>query len=78
MSAGGPGSFLGTFDTDRSREHHTLKEAVMIISPENRDSTCGDDYPPCPSLSWGLRLHRDEEGLKKALRIVERQGGCGG
>lgn len=49
VSARGPGSFQGIFDTDRSREHHTLKEAVIVINPDNRDSTCSDDYPPCPS-----------------------------
>ena len=46
VSAWIPGSFQGRFDTDRSREQHTLKEAVMIINPHNRDSMCGDDYPP--------------------------------
>ncbi len=43
------GSFQGMFDTDRSREQHTLREAVVIINTDNRDSTCDDDYPPCPS-----------------------------
>ena len=57
VSAGGPGSFHGRFDTDRLREHHTLKEAVIIIDPDNRDSTCGDDYLPCPgySIVTGMR-----------------------
>ena len=49
VSARGPGSFQGIFDTDRSREQHALKEAVIVINPDNRDSMCDGNYPPCPS-----------------------------
>ncbi len=47
VSAWVPGPFHGWFDTARSREHHTLKETVITINPDNGDSTRDDNYPPC-------------------------------